>query len=293
LAKSYTNNGSQFGRTAAGHTPAVGQASGPGFFWAAAPAPSPLPIDRVVLAQRSAYMHAMCGRITQKSNAKVLGLKIVTLVEPLYAGNTPPRYNGSPGQEHWVIRQESGGARILDRLWWGLMPHWLKNESQARKPINAKAETIASLPTFRDAYRRRRCLVPIDNFFEWKAIPGARSKQPYAVGMRSGEPFAVAAIWDNWKRPGTSEWVRSFAIVTCPANQLLAEIHERMPVIVPADGYDQWLASADPDPQALLVPYPSAPMTMWPITTRVNTPANDDRDILSPVKLDPGEATLF
>ena len=131
----------------------------------------------------------MCGRITQKSNPKILGLKIVTLIEPLYADNTPPRYNGSPGQEHWVIRQHTdSGARTLDRLWWGLVPYWCKDESRARKPINAKSETIATLPTFRDAYRRRRCLVPIDNFFEWKANEGVRVKQPYAIGMRSGEP---------------------------------------------------------------------------------------------------------
>ena len=95
----------------------------------------------------------MCGRITQKSNPNQLGLKIVNLIEPLYADNTPPRYNGAPGQEHWVIRQNpKTGERTLDRLWWGLIPYWVKDEKGGRKPINAKAETIATLPTFRDAY---------------------------------------------------------------------------------------------------------------------------------------------
>ena len=136
----------------------------------------------------------MCGRITQKSDPKVLGLNIVTLVEPLYAANAPPRYNGAPGQEHWVIRQNpKTGERSLGRLWWGLIPHWVKDEKGGRRPINARGETITSVPTFREAFRLRRALLPIDSFFEWKAIKGAKAKQPYAIGMKSGEPFAVAA----------------------------------------------------------------------------------------------------
>src|SRR5499427_9702191 len=155
---------------------------------------------RVVLRWRLAYMEGMCGRITQKSNPNLLGLKIVSLVEPLYVDNTPPRYNGAPGQEHWVIRQHpQTGARTLDRLWWGLVPYWCKDESHARKPINAKAETIATLPSFRDAYRRRRCILPVDSFFEWKAVKGARAKQPYASALKSGEPFGLAGIWENWQ----------------------------------------------------------------------------------------------
>jgi putative SOS response-associated peptidase YedK len=111
--------------------------------------------------------------------------------------------------------------------------------------------------------------------------------------MRSGEPFALAAIWDSWQRPGTSERVRSFAVVTCPANDVIAEIHDRMPVIIPAVAYDQWLAPLDPDPRGLLAPYPSAPMMIWPITTRVNKPANDDAEILRAVPLAPSEPRLL
>jgi putative SOS response-associated peptidase YedK len=239
-------------------------------------------------------MQCMCGRITQKSNPNILGLKIATLVEPVYADNTPPRYNGAPGQEHWVIRQNpETGVRTLDRLWWGLIPYWSKDESRARKPINAKAETIATLPTFRDAYKRRRCLLPIDNFFEWKAVRGASAKQPYAIAMRSGEPFALAAIWDSWKRPGTSERVRSFAVVTCAANELMGEIHDRMPVIIPPESYDHWLSTLDPDPRGLLTAFPSAPLTMWPIATRVNKPANDDAEILRAIPQEAEEGRLL
>jgi putative SOS response-associated peptidase YedK len=220
----------------------------------------------------------MCGRITQKSDPRVLGLGIVTLVEPV--GETPPRYNGAPGQEHWVIRQHpKTGERTLDRLWWGLIPHWIKDAGGGRKPINARAESVASLPSFRDAYRRRRCLLPVDNFFEWKAIKGAKAKQPYAIAMKSGAPFAVAAIWENWRRPDTDEWVRTFCVVTTTANALLAEIHDRMPVIIAPENFDRWLSAVEPDPRDLLVPYDPEPMTMWPISTRVNKPENDDAAI--------------
>jgi putative SOS response-associated peptidase YedK len=133
----------------------------------------------------------MCGRITQKSSPKVLGLKIATLVEP----EAPPRYNGAPSQEHWVIRQHpKTGERTLDRLTWGLIPGWIKEDSPGVKPINATAERVATAPMFRQAYAKRRCLLPIDSFFEWKAIKGARAKQPYAIAMKIGEPFAVASF---------------------------------------------------------------------------------------------------
>jgi putative SOS response-associated peptidase YedK len=224
----------------------------------------------------------MCGRITQKSNLAQLGLGLttVTLVEPLHE----PRYNGAPGQEHWVIRQHpKPGERTIERLWWGLIPAWVKDASGGRKPINAKAETVVTLPSFRGAYAHRRCLLPVDYFFEWRAIKGAKTKQPHAIAMKSGAPFALAAIWENWRRPGTEEWLRTFAVITCPANELVEQIHDRMPVIVPPEAYDRWLANIEPDPRDLLVPFPSELMTTWPISRRVNKPENDDAAILERV----------
>ena len=117
---------------------------------------------------------------------------------------------------------------------------------------------------------KRRCLLPIDNFFEWKAIKGAKAKQPYAIGMKSGEPFALAGIWENWKRPGTEEWVRTFCVITTTANELVGRHPDRMPVIIPPESYDRWLSTLEPDPRDLLVPFPSELMRMWPISTRVN-----------------------
>lgn len=232
----------------------------------------------------------MCGRITQKSDLTRLGLGVttVTLVDPL-----PPRYNGAPGQDHWVIRRNPRtGEPALDRLRWGLIPYWVSEASGGRKPINAKAETVASVPSFRDAYKRRRCLLPVDNFFEWRAIKGAQVKQPYAIGMKSGEPFALAAICERWRASGRDEWVSTFAVITCPANDLVAQIHDRMPVIIPPDSYDRWLANIEPDPRDLLVPYPSEPMAMWPISPRVNRFENDDVAILEPIEGE-GEQTLL
>jgi putative SOS response-associated peptidase YedK len=147
----------------------------------------------------------MCGRITQKSPPNQLGLRIVDLIEPSHDVENPTaRFNGAPGQQHWVIRRHPETCKDrLDRLWWGLIPHWVKDEEGGRKPINAKAETVSRLPSFRGAYARRRCIVPVDNFFEWRRINGPGAKQPYAVAMKDGSPFGLAGIWENWQRPAT------------------------------------------------------------------------------------------
>jgi putative SOS response-associated peptidase YedK len=129
------------------------------------------------------------------------------------------------------------------------------------------------LPSFRDAYRGR-CIVPVDGFFEWKAIKGQRAKQPYAIAMKDGSPFGLAGIWENWKDPASGEWIRTFAIITTESNELVADIHDRMPVILTPADYACWLGE-EPDPRDLMRPFPAEPMRMWPISTRVNKPDND------------------
>jgi putative SOS response-associated peptidase YedK len=222
----------------------------------------------------------MCGRFTQLT-AHLPGLDAIF---PDGVEDEPPpgRYNGAPSQDFWVIRRNPETERIHgDRLIWGLIPYWVKEASGGRRPINAKSETITSLPSFRAAYAKRRCIVPIDNFFEWrKTTP---PKQPFAIGMQDGSSFGLAAIWENWKHPETGAYIRTFCILTCPANELIATIHDRMPVILPPESYDRWLSPIEPDPRDLLVSYPSAPMRMWPISTRVNTPKNDSPDLLDPI----------
>ena len=115
---------------------------------------------------------------------------------------------------------------------------------------------MPNLPTFRDAYRKRRCIVPVDGFFEWKAIKGQKAKQPYAIAMKDGSPFGIAGIWENWKEPASGEWIRTFAIITTDSNELVAEIHNRMPVILAPADYARWLGG-EPDPRDLMRPFPA------------------------------------
>jgi putative SOS response-associated peptidase YedK len=224
---------------------------------------------------------AMCGRFTQ-TTGELPGLETVTMGEAEAA--YPPRFNGAPSQEFWVIRRhpESGEYR-KDRLIWGLIPHWTKEPNGGRKPINARAETIASLPSFKGAYAKRRCLIAIDNFFEWKAIQGQKAKQPFAIAMKDGSPFAVAGIWESWEHPESKKIIRTFAIITTEANELVGTIHDRMPVIIASADYHRWLSPLEPDPNDLMKPFPSEPMAIWSISTRVNSPGNDTPDIREPV----------
>ena len=226
----------------------------------------------------------MCGRIIQASGPLRLAIVDGLDVREDRRSNMPRRYNGAPSQELLVIRENhKTGERSLDLLKWGLIPHGCQDPKGGRKPINAKSETITIKPTFRDAYRLRRCIVPVDGFFEWQATKGG--KQPYAIAMKDGSPFGLAGLWENWKDPSTFEWARTFAIITVPSNELISHIHDRMPAILAPGDYDRWL-SAEPDPRDLLVTFPSEPMRMWPISRRVNKPENDDPTILDPIELD-------
>jgi putative SOS response-associated peptidase YedK len=222
----------------------------------------------------------MCGRVIQSSGALRLAIVDGLDISDSRMGNIRPRYNAAPSQELLVIRQnQKTGERSLDLIRWGLIPHWCNDPRGGRKPINAKAESVSRLPMFKEAYALRRCIVPIDGFFEWKAIRGARAKQPYAIAMNDGSPFGLAGLWENWKNPRTGQWERTFAIITVPSNDLVGQIHNRMPAILKPESYERWLGP-DTDPHDLLITYPSEPMTMWPISTRVNSPNNDDPSLL-------------
>ena len=222
----------------------------------------------------------MCGRVIQSSGPLRLAIVDGLDVSDSRMGNVPPRYNAAPSQELLVIRENhKTGERSLDLIKWGLIPYWCQDPRGGRRPINAKAESVSRLPTFRDAYALRRCIVPVDGFFEWRAIRGAGVKQPYAIAMKDGSPFGLAGLWENCKNPNTGGWERTFAVITVPSNELVSQIHNRMPSILEPSSYDRWL-SAEPDPHDLLISYPSEPMTMWPISTRVNKPENDHATLL-------------
>ncbi|HEY7244101.1 MAG TPA: SOS response-associated peptidase [Xanthobacteraceae bacterium] len=226
----------------------------------------------------------MCGRVVQSSSPLRYAFVDGMNVRDSRVSNYPPRWNAAPSQELLVIRRNRDTGQVsLDPLRWGLVPYWCKDRSGGRKPINAKAETLRTLPSFRDAYRKRRCIVPVDGFFEWKAIKGQKAKQPFAIAMKDGSPFGIAGLWENWKDSGSGEWIRTFAIITTEANSLVAGIHDRMPAILPPSDYPRWLGD-EPDPHDLLRPFPSEVMRMWPISTRVNKPENDEPSILDPIE---------
>ena len=219
----------------------------------------------------------MCGRYTLRTPVEKLAEEFgfdASSVE------VPPNYNVAPTQEVAAVLSE-GGERRLELLRWGLIPSWADDPGIGSRMINARAETAPEKPSFRRAFRERRCLIPADGFYEWKRTDGA--KQPYYIRMREGRPFAFAGLWESWKDDGSPE-LRSCAILTTAPNALAGEIHDRMPVILPADSYDAWL---DPEAEkeqlvALLAPYPEAEMEAYPVSRFVNSPSNNDPRCIEP-----------
>ena len=222
----------------------------------------------------------MCGRVAQAKNPTEYGsmLKIdFTRGIP----NAPPHYNGSPGQDYLIARSHPETQdTTLDLIRWGLLPSWAKDRKIAWKLINAQAETVDKKPSFKKAFEKRRCLVPVDGFFEWKKI--GKRKQPYMIAMADRAPFTLAGLWENWKDPDSGEWVRTFTIITTDANELVATIHDRMPVVIAPQDRERWLKG--PNPKELLKPYPAEQMTMWPVSPDLNSPKNDRPDLLDPIE---------
>ncbi len=202
-------------------------------------------------------------------------------------GDVPARYNAAPTQHMPVVRRRGddrdapgGGPRELVFLRWGLIPHWADDPAIGNRLINARAESVAAKPAFRDAYRRRRCLVVADGFYEWKK-EGTR-KQPYLIRLKSGDPFGFAGLWSVWSGPA-DERLETFTIITTDANALCALIHNRMPVIIAPEDQDVWLDPGAGDAQALLRPYASDAMQAYPVDTRVGNPRNDDPRLVEPL----------
>lgn len=232
----------------------------------------------------------MCGRYQSSTPPELIRrwFKI-----PGAAPNYPPRWNAAPTLGLPVVRFNPQTAeRSLDLLRWGLVPHWAKDLKGGAKAINARAETVDRLPTFRDAFRRRRCIVPADGFYEWKVTP--EGKVPFAIMPAEGELFGFAGVWENWKDPASGEWIRTYAIVTGQPNELTSQIHDRMPVILREETYGAWLGETAAEPRqlkALLTPYPPERMRVWQVSTRVNSVRNDGPDLLDPAH--PGPAVIF
>ncbi|MBI4732474.1 MAG: SOS response-associated peptidase [Chloroflexi bacterium] len=219
--------------------------------------------------------------------------------EYTFPAQIAPRYNIAPTQPILVLPND--GTNKADFFVWGLIPSWAKDPSIGSRLINARSETLAEKPAFRSAYKYRRCLVFANGFYEWQpgglmpperhadgtkpsaqARPGTKTKVPHFIRLKTGEPFAFAGLWEHWQTADGSE-VRSAAIITTEPNELMSPIHNRMPVILPRNAYAQWI---DPTPHfpvdlnSLLVPYPAGEMEAYPVSTLVNSTANDRPEII-------------
>lgn len=214
----------------------------------------------------------MCGRYSFTPLAEAIADKFQVKEVP----EISPRYNIAPTQQIATVSVNSESSeRQLKMLRWGLIPSWAKDAKMGAKLINARAETVAEKPAFRAAFKKRRCLILADGFYEWQTQNG--EKQPFYFRLENGEPFAFAGLWEHWEK-GDGEPIATCTIITTEANELMHPIHNRMPVILDAKNYEQWL---DPEAkkvellQSLLQPYPTEEMTAYPVSTKVNSPKND------------------
>ena len=229
----------------------------------------------------------MCCRFTNRFTWKELHERLDLIGAPL---NLRPRYNVAPSQDVAVARATEEG-RTLAMLRWGLIPAWAKDAAISNKLVNARSETAAEKPSFRSAFRHRRCLIPADGFYEWQRR--GRTRQPWLFGLRDGAPMVFAGLWERWTVPETAALTGSLAerspgdavetctILTTAANETVAPVHGRMPVILPPDAWSAWLAGEE----VPLRSYPADAMTAHPVSTHVNRPANDDPRCVEPISL--------
>ena len=222
----------------------------------------------------------MCGRFTLTIDPAHLQEAFPWAVIP---NDLIPRYNIAPSQPVAVILNTGDNALAFYK--WGLIPSWSKDPAIGDRMINARSESLAEKPSFRNAYRRRRCLILADGFYEWKQNPSSKSKQPVYIRFYDERSFAFAGLWELWHSPDGSE-IRSCTIITTQPNSLLEPIHNRMPVILPPEDYKQWLDTEDQHPDQLnklLVPYPADEMIAFPVSKMVNSPEYDSPEIIKPI----------
>jgi putative SOS response-associated peptidase YedK len=217
----------------------------------------------------------MCGRFALKHTP----VEIASHFSLAECADFDARFNIPPGTNIPVIRHSPEGKRVLHLLRWGLVPHWAKDPSIGAKLNNARGESVAEKPSFRDAFNRRRCLVPASGFFEWKTE--GKVKQPYYISLRSNDPMAMGGIWESWRSPDGSI-LRTVCIVTVGPNAVMSPIHDRMPVILSAEHWQAWLTAPASDIQSLVAPCPADRIQAWTVSRRVNKIADDDCSLIDP-----------
>lgn len=219
----------------------------------------------------------MCGRYELHSHPAAIALAFGLAQPP----EVHARYNIAPMTDVAVVRVNAEGRREFVRMRWGLVPRWAKDTAIGNKMINARGETIAEKPSFRMAYRRHRCLLPTDGFYEWATVKSgeASRKQPMHIGMKDASLFAFGGLYERWLSPD-GEVLDTCTIVTTSANELLKPVHERMPMIVAPGDYARWLDPANAEVADLIAPFPSAAMAYYPVSTRVNNVRNDEASLV-------------
>jgi putative SOS response-associated peptidase YedK len=220
----------------------------------------------------------MCGRFALSATAAELAAQF----EVELGATLAPRYNIAPSQPVLIVRGGDDG-RVAALVRWGLVPFWADDPAIGGRLINARAETVASKPAFRAAFRRRRCLVPASGYYEWQAR--AAGKRPWFIHPMHGAVVAIAGVWERWERDGTVS--ESCALLTCAANARVRPVHDRMPVLIPPADYARWLdAQATPTAlDALLAPAPDASLALHPVAQLVNSPRHDSADCIAPLAL--------
>jgi len=218
----------------------------------------------------------MCGRYASFLPAEALA-RLFGTVNP--RPNLQPTWNMAPTMDAPVVRLATDGNRHLDVRRWGLVPYFTKDLKQARKPINARSETVASSSMFKAAFAKRRCLVPAPVYYEWRDDPAG--KTPFAVARADGDPVAFAGIWESWHAPD-GEVVHTFATITTDANRQLAMVQDRMPVIIEKADWAVWLGEAEGDVASLLRPLPDGVLRLWPVDKRVGNVRNDGPELIEP-----------
>lgn len=248
----------------------------------------------------------MCGRFVSSSPPDQVARYFDVDQVSAQAEEHRPNFNTAPTTDVYVV-YEDGATRRLDTFHWGLVPGWAKDLSVGNRMINARSETVASKPAFKRAFAKRRCIVPADGFYEWRALEGQKKKQPYFIHRPDGEPYAFAGLWEQWRGhlgpagdaaaadDGTGEdgapageevTVRSVTILTGAANEKMCELHDRMPIILPPSEWAAWLSPELQDLEALgklLVPAPSELITFHPVSTDVNSVRNKGEHLVEEV----------
>ncbi|HEY9629271.1 MAG TPA: SOS response-associated peptidase [Coleofasciculaceae cyanobacterium] len=228
----------------------------------------------------------MCGRFTLTQSPDAIAHSLNLPIPSMFA----PRYNIAPTQPVMAVRSsEEKAERQLTHFTWGLIPSWAKDPKIGAKMINARAETLSEKPSFRAAFKRRRCLVLADGFYEWQKL--AKGKQPMHFSLQDHQPFGFAGLWEHWQSAEGSE-IESCTVITTAANDLMRPVHDRMPVILAPQDYDAWLDPQNSGDrlQSLLRPYAAAEMTAYPVSTQVNNPRHETPDCIAPLEVNPSDA---